>query len=270
MLLQSESSPNTWAPINVRQRRSVLLVGAVGSLVGSCALVVGLVVGLAWYLAVALFVLLGVLAGVVMQRMAWVVALRLLGGREPQLVAEESLNTALEGLCLSHGLPMPQVRLIHAEAPNALAVARSGEQAAIVITTGMLEQLERIELEGVLAHLLCRIRRGDAAFDTLAGVLVAWPLAKLPSLRHKIMNKVVPAGRSLQADFDSVVLTRYPPGLLRALNAIAAWPDSCHSASVPSQPVIALHIRIHGPDWGIGDTIRHPSLCTRIAALGEL
>jgi len=162
-------------------------------------------------------------------------------------------------------LSTPELRIIHSPLVNSLAAARTPAHAAIVITTGAVEQLERIELEGLLAHHLCRIRRGDAAIETLAGVLLAWPLTAVGWLRRRVMDRVLPPGRGLAADFEAVSLTRYPPGLLSALMTL-----SRHGARVPSPTVAALHMWIYDPDWGVADAVRHPGLDTRIAALNEL
>ena len=157
------------------------------------------------------------------------------------------------------------MRVIQSLSINALATARTPAHAAIIITTGAVEKLERIELEGLLAHHLCRIRRGDAAFETLAGVLVAWPLRTVGWLRRRVMDRLLPAGRSMDADFEAVSLTRYPPGLLSALMTLSG-----QAAQVPSPTVAALHMWIDEPHWGVTDTIRHPRLETRVAALSEL
>ena len=247
------------------RRRSAVVLSTLGAV--ACAVVLGLlvVVGLPWLVGVVAGVVVGAVAVVGLHLTAWRLLLRLTGGTAPRGAAEEILENVLEGLCVSHGIPTPELLVIHSDSINALAAARTPEHAAIVVTTGAVEQLERIELEGLLAHHLCRIRRGDAAFETLAGALLAWPLGAVGWLRSRVMGRVLPAERSLLADFEAVSLTRYPPGLLSALMTL-----SCQTAEVPSPTVAALHLWIDEPDWGITDAIRHPRLETRIAALNEL
>lgn len=236
-----------------------------GVVVGAVVLIVLSVAGVHWLAAVIIAVVAGLAAMTVLRLTAWRWLLRLTGGTAPGGTVEEILDNVLEGLCVSHGIPTPELRVLHSDSINALAAARNPAHAAIVITTGAVEQLERIELEGLLAHHLCRIRRGDAAFETLAGVLLAWPLGAVGWLRRRVMVRVLPKGRSLQADFEAVSLTRYPPGLLSALMTL-----SRQTAQVPSPTVAALHMWIDEPDWGITDAIGHPRLETRIAALNEL
>ena len=251
--------------MSTSRRRSAAVVGILGAVVGVVVLVVLALVGLHWLAAVVIAVVAGAAALVGVRLSAWRLLLRLTGGRTPDGATGEILANVLEGLCVNHGIPTPELRVIRSDSINALAVARTPTRAAIVVTTGAVKQLERVELEGLLAHHLCRIRRGDAAFETLAGVLLAWPLGAAGWLRSRVMGRALPADRSLKADFEAVSLTRYPPGLLSALMTL-----SSQTAEVPSATVAALHMWIDEPDWGITDAIRHPRLEARIAALHEL
>lgn len=246
-------------------RRTAAILGLLGAFVGVVVLVVLALVGLSWLVALIIAVVAGAAVAGGLRLTAWRLLIRLTGGKAPHGEAEEILANVLEGLCVNHGIPTPELRIIRSDSVNALAVARTPAHAAIVVTTGAVEQLERIALEGLLAHHLCRIRRGDAAFETLAGILLAWPLGAAGWLRRRVMSRVLPAGRSLEADFEAVSLTRYPPGLLSALMTL-----SSQTAEVPSATVAALHMWIDEPDWGVADPIRHPRLETRIAALNEL
>lgn len=246
-------------------RRTAAILGLLGAFVGVVVLVVLALVGLPWLVALIIAVVAGAAVVGGLRLTAWRLLIRLTGASAPHGEAEEVLANVIEGLCMNHGIPTPELRVIRSDSVNALAVARTPDHAAIVVTTGAVEQLERIALEGLLAHHLCRIRRGDAAFETLAGILLAWPLGTAGWLRRRVMSRVLPAGRSLQADFEAVSLTRYPPGLLSALMTL-----SSQTAEVPSATVAALHMWIDEPDWGVADPIRHPRLETRIAALNEL
>jgi len=251
--------------VSSSRSRSAAAVGILGSVVGAIVLIVLVLVGVYWLAALIIAVVAGAVALVGARLAAWRLLLRLTGSRTPHGATGEILANVVEGLCVNHGIPTPELRVIQSDTINALAVARTPARAAIVVTVGAVEQLERIELEGLLAHHLCRIRRGDAAFETLAGVLLAWPLGAVGWLRSRVMGRVLPAGRSLRADFEAVSLTRYPPGLLSALMTLSG-----QTAEVPSATVAALHMWIDEPDWGITDASRHPRLETRIAALNEL
>ncbi len=251
--------------MNTAQKRSAAVLGALGVAVGAVVLAVLALVGLPWLVGLVAGAVAGIAAAIGLHLMAWRLLLRLTSTTKPSGDVEEVLDNVLEGLCLNHGIRTPELRIIHSGSVNSLAAARTPAHAAIVITTGAVEHLERIELEGLLAHHLCRIRRGDAAFETLAGVLVAWPLGTIGWLRRRVMDRVLPKGRGIAADFEAVSLTRYPPGLLSALMTL-----SRQAPQVPSPTVAALHMWIDEPDWGTTDAVRHPRLETRIAALNEL
>ncbi len=251
--------------MSTSRRRSAAALVTLGVIVGALVLAILALVGLPWLVCLVIGAIVGVVAAIGLHLAAWRLLLRLTKSTAPHGEVEEAIENVLEGLCVSHGIPTPELRVIHSHSINSLAAARTPAHAAIVVTSGAVEQLERIEMEGLVAHHLCRIRRGDAAFETLAGVLLAWPLTTVGWLRRRVMDRALPAQRGLAADFEAVSLTRYPPGLLSALMTLSA-----QTAQVPSPTVAALHMWIDEPDWGIADAIRHPRLDTRIAALIEL
>lgn len=81
-------------------------------------------------------------------------------------------HNLVEGLCIAAGLPKPRLYVIDDPAPNAFATGRSPEHAAIAVTTGLLERMNRVELEGVLAHELSHVRNYDVLVMTIAVTLV--------------------------------------------------------------------------------------------------
>ena len=82
------------------------------------------------------------------------------------------LHNLVEGLCIASGLPKPRVYVIDDDAPNAFATGRNPQHAAIAVTTGLLEKMNRVELEGVLAHELSHIKNYDILVSTLAVTMV--------------------------------------------------------------------------------------------------
>jgi heat shock protein HtpX len=82
------------------------------------------------------------------------------------------LHNVVDGLCLAAGLPKPRVYIVEDSAPNAFATGRDPEHAAVAVTTGLLEKLNRDELEGVIAHELAHIKNRDILVMTLAVTLV--------------------------------------------------------------------------------------------------
>jgi heat shock protein HtpX len=222
------------------------------------------------------------------------------------------LHNLVEGLCIASGLPKPRVFVIRDDAPNAFATGRNPKHAAIAVTTGLLEKMNRVELEGVVAHELSHIKNYDILVSTLAVTLVGtialitditirmmwWnggrisrgndrrdstnPLAFigialliLAPILAKIMQAAVSRRRETLADVSACKMTRYPPGLISALEKLQADSTVTHSASMAT-----AHMWIEQPMSGVNDSGRlgvwhklfntHPPLAERIALLREI
>ncbi|MGA0184907.1 MAG: M48 family metalloprotease [Ilumatobacteraceae bacterium] len=227
-------------------------------------------------------------------------------------VTYKRLHNLVEGLCIASGLPKPKVYVIDDPAPNAFATGRNPKHAAIAVTTGLLDAMNRVELEGVVAHELSHIKNYDILVSTLAVTLVGtiaivtdialrmmwWnggrahrdgdrgdrgnPLALigivlliLAPLIGKIMQATVSRRRETLADVSAVRMTRYPPGLISALEKLQADSTVTHSASMAT-----AHMWIEQPLSGVKDTGRlgtwhklfqtPPPLAERIALLREI
>ena len=222
------------------------------------------------------------------------------------------LHNLVEGLCIAGGLPKPRVYVIDDPAPNAFATGRNPKHAAIAVTSGLLEKLDRVELEGVLAHELSHIKNYDILVSTLAVTLVGtiailtdlairmmwWnggrvsrssdrqnssnPLALvgfalliIAPIVARIMQASVSRRRETLADVSACQITRYPPGLISALEKLQADSTVTHSASMAT-----AHMWIEQPLSGVNDAGRlggfhklfntHPPLSERIALLREI
>src|SRR3989440_10264548 len=88
----------------------------------------------------------------------------------------------VEELCIGVGLPKPRVYVIDDPAPNAFATGRNPRHSAIAVTTGLLDKMNRIELEGVIAHELSHVKNYDVLVSTLAVTLVGLPAVVAPPL----------------------------------------------------------------------------------------
>jgi len=224
----------------------------------------------------------------------------------------QRLHNLVEGLCIASGLPKPGVYVIEDPAPNAFATGRNPQHAAIAVTTGLLEKMNRVELEGVVAHELSHIRNYDILVSTIAVVLVGtvailtdlslrmmwWnggrrsregdrangsnPLALIgfvllivAPIVAKAMQASVSRRRETLADVSACQMTRYPPGLIAALEKLKADTTTTHAASMAT-----AHMWIEQPLSGVRDDGRlgwfhrmfdtHPPLDERIALLKEL
>ncbi|MGQ0431400.1 MAG: M48 family metalloprotease [Microthrixaceae bacterium] len=170
------------------------------------------------------------------------------------------LHNLVEGLCIAGGLPKPRIYVVHDPSPNAFATGRNPKHAAIAVTTGLLERMNRVELEGVVAHELSHIKNYDILVSTLAVTMVGviaiavdmgmrfmWfgmgrsrnnsddnqsgglfaivavlglVLIVLAPLIARVMQASVSRRRETLADLSGVELTRYPPGLISALEKL--------------------------------------------------
>ncbi|HEU5151197.1 MAG TPA: M48 family metalloprotease, partial [Iamia sp.] len=212
---------------------------------------VGVVVLIA--LGLPLVALLGVLVSIVsflgltraIRQQALTAALAAVPGRAVTEADEPRLHNAVEGLCVGIGLAPPRLHVVEDDAANALAVARSVDDADLVVTRGLLDRLSLVELEAVLAHELARIRRGDAVVGPLAGVALGGPGAAAPvSIVAPITRAVVGRGEPVEtwSDLAAVDITRYPPALASALATLASVQPAVPGAARPA----AAHLWVHG------------------------
>ena len=164
-------------------------------------------------------------------------------------------HNVVEGLCVAAGLPKPALHVLEDEdAPNALALGREPRTASLVVTSGLLEKLTRIELEGVLAHELTHVKTADSLVSTLA-------IGTVGRVAPGLVPKALKGPRETLADVTGVSLTRYPPGLISALEKLRDDPAVLRS----SDRAIA-HLWIEPP---VADLFC-PPLEERIQALREL
>ena len=220
------------------------------------------------------------------------------------------LHNLVEGLCIASGLPRPRLYIVDDPAPNAFATGRNPRHAAIAVTTGLLEKMNRVELEGVLAHELSHIRNYDILVSTLAvtmvgaaallsdvGVRFFWfgggrrsgdgnggnpflivfalLLIVAAPLIARLLQTAIGRRRESLADISAVELTRYPPGLISALEKLRD-----DGTVVNSGNRATAHLWIEEPVPTRNDSAKafrwthlfntHPPIEERIAALREL
>jgi len=293
------------------KRRSILLVGAFVLVVSLVGAAFGIVFGYGWRGTVMARVVSGALAFASYWK-ADTVALAVSRAHPADPAEYRRLYNLVEGLTIASGLPMPRIYIVDDPAPNAFATGRNPRHAAIAVTTGLLAKMNRVELEGVLAHELSHIKNYDILVSTIAVTLVGavvllsdialrtmfWnggrvrrdgdrndgnnPLAIfgiififLAPLLGKAMQAAISRRREALADASAVQMTRYPPGLISALEKLLADTTVTHSASKAT-----AHLWIEQPMSGVGDRGKfgsfnnlfdtHPPLEERIAALREL
>ncbi len=297
--------------IRSNKRRSVLLIVVFVLVTVAIGVVVGTLIGGGPLPTIIAFVIAALTAGVSYWKSDRI-ALRVSRAVPADPVTYQRLHNLVEGLCIASGLPKPAVYVIEDPAPNAFATGRNPQHAAIAVTTGLLATMNRVELEGVVAHELSHIRNYDILVSTIAVVLVGtlaivtdlslrmmwWnggrvsrdgdrqngsnPLALLgvvllvvAPIVAKAMQAALSRRRETLADTSACQMTRYPPGLISALEKLKADTTTTHSASMAT-----AHLWIEQPLSGVRDEGRlgwfhrmfdtHPPLDVRIALLKEL
>ena len=161
--------------IAANRRNSFLMAAFVVVLLGLLGFTIGFAVsgepagGIA---ATALALIVGGLAGIGTYFSGDSLVLSVSGAREvDEAVAPQLLNVVRE-MAIAANVPMPRVYLIEDTAPNAFATGRDPKHASVAVTTGLLEKLDREELQGVLAHELSHVRNLDIRFSLIVGVMV--------------------------------------------------------------------------------------------------
>jgi heat shock protein HtpX len=220
------------------------------------------------------------------------------------------LYNVVEGLAIAAGMPAPRCYVIDDTAPNAFATGRNPKHAVICVTTGLLDKMNRVELEGVIAHEMSHIKNYDVLVQTLTVVMVGivalmsdWMLrtfmwggggrrrsrersggggaaaifillglvlAVLSPLISRLIQFAVSRKREFLADASSAMLTRYPPGLASALRKISADTEPLEAANKAT-----AHLYIVNPlkDYKKGLNrlfSTHPPIEERIAALEKM
>lgn len=193
-------------------------------------------IGLPWWIGPILGVIIA--AGIVWYLLstAYAAVSSSIGTTSSKVDRWPRFENLVDGLSLAIGVTDPDLKVIDDKAMNAMSLAQ-GTNESIVMTTGLLEQLDRMQLEGVIAELLVRIKSGDAERSTVAtGLLrplLSGPLSGvLGGLGNSLLARLMPQDREMTADLAAVSVTRFPPGLGAALRTIAQGSFTPASASV--------------------------------------
>jgi heat shock protein HtpX len=216
------------------------------------------------------------------------------------------LYTVTENLCLATGLPMPKLYVIHDSAPNAFATGRNPKNAVVCVTTGLLQILDRSDLEGVIAHELSHIKNYDILLASIVATLVGtiglvsdWILRSLWWQRQSdkretspilyffviialiftpliatLIQLAISRKREYLADASAVLITRNKMGLISALQKISQTPMQLSHATTGT-----AHLFIVNPFSttrnGMGSWLQklfstHPPIEERIKALSMI
>lgn len=248
---QSENIRNTWILV-----MSFLIV------------VIGLGWGFSWYFGDPI-ILYFVIAFAFFQAFIsyWFsdrIVLSIAGAQEVSRESHREVWNITENLCIATGLPMPKLYIIQDPAPNAFATGRDKKHAVVAVTTGLIERLDRTELEGVIAHELAHIGNRDMLIMTMTVVLVGFitlladiflratlwgrggreggqvkmvfmiiglVLMILSPIIASLIRLAISRKREYLADATAALMTRYPEGLASALEKISSYPHTMQKAN---------------------------------------
>jgi heat shock protein HtpX len=214
---------------------------------------------------------------------------------------------SVEGLAIAAGIPPPRPYVIDDPAPNAFATGRDPERAVICVTTGLLDMMNRVELEGVISHEMAHIKNYDIRFMAVVAVLAGsialmadlfwrsmrWRsfsrsrsrgagqaqalyfalglvLAILAPISASLVQAAISRKREYLADANGALFTRFPDGLASALEKIAADPHKLATANKATAHLfIANPLKDHGGSMNrLFDT--HPPIAERVRRLKEM
>lgn len=215
-----------------RHRHQALSIAALVGLVPG--LVVGVVLVAVGLPVVAAVALVGVAGGVFWW--TWRTApnrvIRAIGARPSDEDEHPRIHNLVDGLCASMGLPRPTIFVVGHQVPNAMAVGRDPSTACLIVTSALDRSLTLVQLEGVLAHELVHVKRGDTVLAGVAVVAMApWSVLAGVSRAADRVHALVGPGREFSADQQAAAVVRYPPGIGSALELMlegpaggASWP----------------------------------------------
>jgi len=225
--------------------------------------------------------------------------------REIKHTENPELYHVVENLCITAGLPLPKIYIIDESQPNAFATGRDAKHAIVAVTRGLLEKLEKTELEGVIAHELSHIGNKDMLLQTivvvLAGIIVNLSniflrmsffggrrdsdsrgggilailgivAIILAPIAATLIQLAISRKREFLADASGALLTRYPEGLAQALEKISKDPNPLRVANNST-----AHLFISSPfrgkqsvGWLAKLFLTHPPVQERIKALRNM
>lgn len=300
-----------WELIRANQRKSQILF----FVMGLCLIILGYLVGSAYFGGGE-----GGLIGILFAAVLWLIlslvsyfagssiVLAVSNAKEVTPEVHPQLFNVVEEMKLAAGLPkMPKVYIINAEAPNAFATGNSPDNSAVAVTAGLLAQLNRDELQGVIAHEISHINNRDIRFITFAGVMigaivliseiflrgffftggsskrynnksgggqaqiiimiVAVVFAVLAPILARLLYFAISRKREYLADASAVRLTRYPEGLASALEKIAGSTSDLPAANKVTAPMYIIN-PLKKKGMRLNDlTSTHPPISERIRIL---
>jgi heat shock protein HtpX len=289
------------------KRLSWLLIVAMAGLMLVTGYVIGLATGAGWS-GLIIAGIVAVIVTLVSYYQGVDIIMAASGARQIQKRDAPQLFNVVEEMAIASGNPMPVVYVINDTAPNAFATGRAPQHSAVAVTTGLLDKLNRNELQGVIAHEMSHIRNFDIRYAMLMGVMVgsiallcdmflrmsfygglgrgrsrddrrggnpiimilAIALAILAPIFATIVQLAMSRRREYLADASAVELTRYPDGLADALQKIASDQEVLEAANRATQHMYIVNPIKSFEARASSMLSTHPPIQDRIRRLREM
>jgi heat shock protein HtpX len=295
------------------KRKTILLLFVALALLGLVGYAIGVLYGSPWVgLAIALMIAIALQLGSYFAGDRLVLA----SARARPVTPEEEprLHNVVEGLAIAAGVPKPRVYVVPEQAPNAFATGRDPEHSSIAVTQGLLDTMDRVELEGVIGHEMSHVVDRDILYGTIVATVIgavvliseffmrSWwwggfggrrgnrdsggggglelivfaigfALLILAPIFGQLIQLAVSRNREYLADAQGAMLTRYPPGLISALQKIQAAPHAMRSANNATAHLwLDQPSRVPGAQTGLMERLfsTHPPIEERIRRLQEM
>ena len=297
LMLQDEVAANQW--------KSYLLVFFMMMLLAAVGYFFGRLTGLG-YLGLPLGLGLALVSAWASYYYSDRIVLAMSGARPASKEDYPHLYNAVEGLALAAGRPVPRLYVIDDSAPNAFATGRDPAHGVVCVTTGLLDKMNRLQLEGVVAHEMSHIKNLDTRLQVLVAVLVGttvllsdWilrsmfygrrgrrervrggqgmaillvvglVLALLAPLIAQLLRLAISRRREYLADASAALLTRYPEGLAGALEKLAADTEPLEAANRATAHLYIVNPLKGESRWqSLFDT--HPPIADRVRRLRSM
>ena len=302
--------------IAANRRKTIVLVVLAVVFLGA----IGYAVGLLWFSGPVGLVVAGAIA-ITMSLSSYFYGDRMVlassHAKEVSAEQEPRLHNVVEGLAIAAGVPKPRVYIVPESAPNAFATGRDPEHSSIAVTQGLLDTMNRVELEGVIGHEMSHVQDRDILVGTVVATLVGaaillsefvmrfwwfggigggrrssnnnssgggglelvlfavgFLLLVLAPILGQLIKLSVSRNREYLADAQGAMLTRYPPGLISALEKIRDAPHAMRGANNATAH-LWLDQPTRMPGSGNASTMEklfstHPPIQERIKRLQEM
>jgi heat shock protein HtpX len=300
-----------WEQIRSNQTRSTVLVIGMGVLL----LLIGYLLGIIFFDNAIGGLIIALLVWGIMSLIAYYqgdsILLGMAGARKISHDDHPRLYNIVEEMKIASGLEkVPDIYIINDPAPNAFAVGRSPDKAAVAVTTGLLQKLNRDELQGVIGHEISHIKNRDVLLMAITSVMLgtivilAWYASRfmlfggagrsrsssssggggaqliilvvaivlmiLAPIMAQLIYFAISRKREYMADASSALYTRYPEGLASALEKIAASTSQLKSANQATAPMYIMNPFRNKGRAATDLTSTHPPISERIRILRSM